>query len=97
MQFSRYISCAVREKLASAVRARSYFARYALLFWAQELFPHPVGLSGLEPPTSRLSGVRSNLLSYKPIPQLFRCSGWLPLRKCFDLSTFHLLIGNRWR
>ena len=27
----------------------------------------PVGLSGLEPPTSRLSGVRSNRLSYKPI------------------------------
>ena len=26
----------------------------------------PMGLSGLEPPTSRLSGVRSNLLSYKP-------------------------------
>ena len=28
---------------------------------------YSVGLSGLEPPTSRLSGVRSNLLSYKPI------------------------------
>src|SRR5690625_5428555 len=26
-----------------------------------------VGLSGLEPPTSRLSGVRSNMLSYRPI------------------------------
>ena len=26
-----------------------------------------VGTSGLEPPTSRLSGVRSNHLSYKPI------------------------------
>ena len=26
-----------------------------------------VGLSGLEPPTSRLSGVRSNQLSYKPM------------------------------
>ena len=26
-----------------------------------------VGLSGLEPPTSRLSGARSNQLSYKPI------------------------------
>ena len=26
-----------------------------------------VGLGGLEPPTSRLSGVRSNHLSYRPI------------------------------
>ncbi len=26
-----------------------------------------VGPSGLEPPTSRLSGVRSNLLSYEPM------------------------------
>ena len=26
-----------------------------------------VGLGGLEPPTSRLSGVRSNRLSYEPI------------------------------
>ena len=31
-----------------------------------------VGLSGLEPPTSRLSGVRSNRLSYKPIFPGFR-------------------------
>ena len=30
-----------------------------------------VGLSGLEPPTSRLSGVRSNRLSYKPIIKWF--------------------------
>ena len=27
----------------------------------------PVGLNGLEPSTSRLSGVRSNQLSYKPV------------------------------
>ena len=31
----------------------------------------PVGLSGLEPPTSRLSGVRSNRLSYKPKKLIF--------------------------
>ena len=31
-----------------------------------ELYPHMVRLSGLEPPTSRLSGVCSNQLSYKP-------------------------------
>ena len=30
------------------------------------VFKVQMGLSGLEPPTSRLSGVRSNLLSYKP-------------------------------
>ena len=30
-------------------------------------FKIPMGQSGLEPPTSRLSGVRSNLLSYWPM------------------------------
>ena len=38
--------------------------------------PSPnMGLSGLEPPTSRLSGVRSNQLSYKPILKSFDFSG----------------------
>ncbi len=37
-------------------RFRSFFAQNVL-----------VGLGGLEPPTSRLSGVRSNHLSYKPL------------------------------
>ena len=32
-------------------------------------FQPVVGSSGLEPPTSRLSGARSNLLSYEPICQ----------------------------
>ena len=34
-----------------------------------------MGLSGLEPPTSRLSGVRSNQLSYKPILGFLNPSG----------------------
>ena len=40
-----------------------------------------MGLSGLEPPTSRISGVRSNQLSYKPF-----C-----FRKFFIYSGSHLL------
>ena len=43
------------------------------LFRESMVLLKPVGLSGLEPPTSRLSGVRSNRLSYKPI-----CGSFLP-------------------
>ena len=48
-----------------------WFSRYVLFLLISKrnirvwILP-PVGLSGLEPPTSRLSGVRSNRLSYKP-------------------------------
>ena len=34
---------------------------------SSSLFYQRLGLSGLEPPTSRLSGVRYNRLSYKPL------------------------------
>ena len=40
-----------------------------------QLFSQLMGLSGLEPPTSRLSGVRSNRLSYKPILKSYDSSG----------------------
>ena len=39
-----------------------------------------VGLDGLEPSTSRLSGARSNHLSYRPL------SRW-------HIRSFHLLVG----
>ena len=43
--------------------------------------PGLVGLGGFEPPTSPLSGVRSNRLSYRPIAGLEPCAvGALPFR-----------------
>ena len=38
-----------------------------MFFIASVVFKVLVDLGGLEPPTSRLSGVRSNRLSYEPI------------------------------
>ena len=68
-----------------------------------------VGLNGLEPSTSRLSGVRSNQLSYRPIMFLERVKGiepsssaWkaevLPLnytRKEYVLNYNNILINNQ--
>ena len=49
----------------------AYSFKFAL--YAAKRTVSVVGLSGLEPPTSRLSGVRSNRLSYKPIFRLPGC------------------------
>ena len=48
-----------------------------LTSFSRKAFGKSMGLSGLEPPTSRLSGVRSNRLSYKPISWFER---WFPTR-----------------
>ena len=53
--------------------------------FAYQLFVGMVGTSGLEPPTSRLSGARSNHLSYAPL--------WLFSR--FPSCTFGGDDGNR--
>ena len=76
MQFSRYIIIDQFSPVNgdNEIRTRDLLlARQAL----SQLSYTPVcnflismGLSGLEPPTSRLSGVRSNQLSYKPISAL---------------------------
>ena len=69
----------------------SYTPRYyrglllilALFFFSEEL----VGSSGLEPPTSRVSGARSNHLSYEPIHE---CS-CLPR---FEYALAHSKLNN---
>ena len=47
--------------------ALSAYTSYKRAFLASRLCSPLVGSSGLEPPTSRLSGARSNHLSYEPI------------------------------
>ena len=57
---------------------------YILFLWTLR----PMGLSGLEPPTSRLSGVRSNRLSYKPsVVSDARKFSFRMETKRFELST----------
>ena len=81
MRFSRY-------KIGIINSKDSYWIKWAfpphLTFVndTEKHFLNPMGLSGLEPPTSRLSGVRSNQLSYKPfliwrppaLPHRLQCS-----------------------
>ena len=59
-----------------------------LLFFIQ-FSRYLVGLSGLEPPTSRLSGGRSNRLSYKPIS----CGTEFPLLLCESFKPLVEIIG----
>jgi hypothetical protein len=40
-----------------------------------------VGLGGVEPPTSRLSGVRSNHLSYRPREPNNLALAWAPVNR----------------
>ena len=75
MKFSRYIFRMFPSSGDNEIRTRDpLLARQVLsqlsytpigLYLIWHLLP--VGLNGLEPSTSRLSGVRSNQLSYKPI------------------------------
>ena len=53
---------AMRGRTANLLRARQALSQ---LSYSPKMID--VGLGGLEPPTSRLSGVRSNHLSYRPI------------------------------
>ena len=63
------------------------FSNLRLRFRSSSLRKQCMGLSGLEPPTSRLSGVRSNRLSYKPL--------LLNFHQDSSFTRFHqVLYGN---
>ena len=66
-----------RNRTADPLLARQVLSQlsYAPTFLLLSAKTCLVGLSGLEPLTSRLSGVRSNQLSYKPILKSFDFSG----------------------
>ena len=60
----------MRDRTADLLRARQALSQLSyspiVVNLVKFTFVNLVGLSGLEPPTSPLSGVRSNHLSYKP-------------------------------
>ena len=52
-----------------------------------------MGTSGLEPPTSRLSGVRSNHLSYAPISKL-SLGIFKTVEFCFEVDDLDSASGT---
>ena len=54
----------------------------------------PVGLGGLEPPTSRLSGARSSQLSYRPGRSMSRTARSLALHHILTFSSKSELDGS---
>ena len=74
--------------------ACSQFLHLPLIFNFKLLTSKVVGLGGFEPPTSNLSGVRSNQLSYRPLfdVRLFEVRGSIVRRKM--APPFHLLNPN---
>ena len=59
----------MRDRTADLLRAKQALSQ---LSYSPIIGNEVVGLSGLEPPTSPLSGVRSNHLSYRPIVSVAR-------------------------
>ena len=79
----------------AAIRSPSVFVpshgspASCFLLFSGDISVPMVGSSGLEPPTSRLSGVRSNHLSYEPI-FVAVCRCFSPLRPTFSQPSSRL-------
>ena len=81
-----------RNRTADPLLARQVLSQlsYAPTFLLLSAKTCLVGLSGLEPPTSRLSGVRSNRLSYRPMV-------YFVLRECCSLKIKQPFDSNHFR
>ena len=62
-----YLCSVFKVQFRALLRVTLCLAAYVFLAVSPRCFRSLVGSSGLEPPTSRLSGVRSNHLSYEPM------------------------------
>ena len=67
------------------------FFFHTLCHFLVEISPNLMGTSGLEPPTSRLSGVRSNHLSYAPIQN---CKAILNIEFDFEVNDLDSASGT---
>ena len=95
-QFTLIWKDSISFKIVSSLSVRffnsfksKYLNFFFYLFDCQVSCPHfcaVVGLDGLEPSTSRLSGARSSHLSYRPV--------FLRLFRSFHLQGFHLDGGD---
>ena len=62
------MECWTKFRLSRQLRRRFARKTYKIPMTSTTLgFRHGVGLAGLEPATSSLSGMRSNRLSYRPV------------------------------
>ena len=76
--------------------ALGFFLKCAVRFHTRPLKKRVVGSSGLEPPTSRLSGARSNHLSYEPVGYpLFSCLQNVPINRRTEGSSGALFTCAR--
>ena len=97
------LPCSLGCRLAASRTAGARLGPYTLIRRAPSLrlslppfFGRLVGSSGFEPPTSRLSGVRSNQLSYEPIPggdERVRTDGLLLARQALSQLSYTPVFG----
>ena len=86
----------MRDRTADLLRARQALSQLSYNpNFLRELYANLVGLGRLELPTSPLSGVRSNQLSYRPVA--CRCFFTaIPVDQAMRVSTYRR-VANRLR